>query len=124
MITIASKIILLSLLIFSQLNASDMRALLFSGNCATCHFENRSHSAPSIVEIQQRYKSVFSNKKDFITYMSEWVLKPEESKSIMSDAIDKYEIMPELGYDLDTLKEITKYIYETDFAKKHNEDIK
>ena len=118
------KAILFFSILLTQLEASEMRALLFSGNCATCHFKNRSHSAPSIVEIKQRYKSVFSNKKDFINNMSEWVLNPKESNSIMSDAIDKYEIMPELGYDLDTLKEITKYIYETDFAKKHNEDIK
>ena len=36
----------------------------------------------------------------------------------MSDAIRKYELMPELGYDLDTLEKISTYIYETDFTKK------
>ena len=124
MITVPYKFILLSLLIFSQLNASDMRALFFQGNCATCHFQNRSHSAPSIQEIKLRYQSVFLNKKDFVTYMSKWVLKPNTKTSLMSEAIQKYEIMPELGYDLDTLKEISAYIYETDFTKKHNEGLK
>ena len=33
----------------------------------------------------------------------------------MHDAIKKYELMPELGYDLDTLKSIAEYIYDTDF---------
>ena len=33
----------------------------------------------------------------------------------MSDAIKKYELMPELGYDIDTLRSIAEYIYDTDF---------
>ena len=45
------------------------------------------------------------------------VLKPNEHTSIMSDAIQKYELMPEIGYDLTTLKEISEYIYDTDFSK-------
>ena len=96
-----------------------MRALFFHGNCVTCHFEDKAHSAPSIIQIKKRYKDAFSNKEDFVKYMSKWVLKPESKTSLMSDAIDKYELTPELGYNLDTLKEITSYIYETDFSKKH-----
>ena len=96
-----------------------MKALLFHGNCVTCHFEGRAHSAPSIQEVKERYKSAFNDKAGFVDYMSNWVLKPNAKTSLMNEAIDKYELMPELGYDLDTLKEISAYIYETDFSKKH-----
>lgn len=115
---ISYKCILL-LLLFSTLEATDMRALLFHGNCVTCHFEHRSHSAPSIQEIKDRYKDAFLQKEDFVEYMSTWVLKPNAQTSLMSEAISKYEIMPELGYEINTLKEISAYIYETDFNKKH-----
>ena len=37
----------------------------------------------------------------------------------MSGAIKKYELMPELGFDLDTLRQISEYIYNTDFTKPH-----
>ncbi len=115
MINIAYKIIFVILLTSPQLSARDMRALLFDGNCATCHFPTKADSAPSIQEIQTRYKDVFQNKKDFVEYMSEWVAKPNMQRSLMSQAIKKYELMPEMGYSLDTLKEISSYIYDTKF---------
>ncbi|MGB5963959.1 MAG: cytochrome C, partial [Sulfurimonadaceae bacterium] len=58
-------------------------------------------------------------KEDFVKYMSTWVQHPNEETSIMRDAIEKHELMPELAFDLETLKTIAAYIYETDFTKKH-----
>lgn len=49
--------------------------------------------------------------------MSKWVQYPKKETSIMKDAIIKYELMPELGFDLDTLEQISEYIYESDFTK-------
>lgn len=49
--------------------------------------------------------------------MSNWVLKPTEEGSLMHDAIQKHGLMPELGFDEDTLRVISEYIYETDFTK-------
>ena len=46
--------------------------------------------------------------------MSNWVVKPNKETSLMHDMIDKYGLMPELGYDKSTLKEITTYIYKGD----------
>ncbi len=50
--------------------------------------------------------------------MSSWVLKPKEETSIMLDMIKKYELMPELGYDKDTLEIISSYLYDMKFNKK------
>jgi len=47
--------------------------------------------------------------------MSKWVKKPNGKTSLMDDAIKKHGLMPELAFDLSTLKEITEYIYDTDF---------
>ena len=97
--------------------ANSYNELFFNGNCVTCHFKNKSISAPSIAQIKERYINAFPNKKDFINYMSVWVKNPNIETSLMHDAIKKYEIMPELGFDLNTLKDISQYIYETDFKK-------
>jgi hypothetical protein len=52
--------------------------------------------------------------------MSTWIAHPKEETSIMLDAVKKYELMPYLHYELETLEEIAAYIYETDFSKVHS----
>lgn len=110
------SIFLLSLL---NLSANSMGSLLFHGNCTTCHFETKSVSAPSVMEFKKRYITAFPKKEDFVKHMSTWIQHPKKETSIMLDAIEKYKLMPELGFDIDTLKMITGYIYDTDF-KEHN----
>ncbi len=86
-------------------------ALLFNGNCATCHHLEKASSAPTIYEVRQRYLQAFPNKKDFIQYLSEFVLKPSTDKSLMLDQIEKYGLMPQLAYERDVVAEIAEYIY-------------
>ncbi|WP_373003956.1 cytochrome C [Sulfurimonas sp.] len=93
--------------------------MLFHGNCVTCHFEVKDVSAPSMMKVRENYLRAFPDKEDFIAYMSTWVKNPKEETSIMLGAIKKYELMPYLHYDLDSLKEIAAYVYETDFSKEH-----
>ena len=110
----------LLLLLISQLHADKISALLFHGNCTTCHHELVEKSAPSIVEVKQRYLNAFPRKKEFVKYMSQWVENPSNEHSIMQDAIAKHKLMPQLVFDKKTLKEISSYIYDTDFTKLHN----
>ncbi len=56
-----------------------------------------------------------STKKEFVSYMTTWVLKSKKETSLMHDMIEKYELMPELGYDKETLEIISSHIYETTF---------
>jgi len=114
------KHLFLSFIFISSLNAEDIRSLLFHGNCVTCHNEHKSISAPSIDLVKENYLRALPRREDCITYMAKWVVKPNKKGSIMLDAIDKYELMPELGYDESTLREIASYIYDTDFSKEHD----
>lgn len=111
------KIFIFISLFFINVFAIDYGELFFQGNCVTCHFINEEKSAPSINKIRENYIRAFPKEEDFISYMATWVLKPNEKMSIMQDSIEQYELMPELGYDEYTLKEIAKYIYKTDFNK-------
>jgi cytochrome c551/c552 len=114
------RIFLLLLVTFLSLKASDsMGALLFHGNCVTCHYKTTEKSAPSMMEVRKRYKEAFPDKKDFAKYLSEWVHNPSAQSSIMQDAIAKHELMPQLAYEKDVLEEIAAYIYDTDFTKQH-----
>ncbi len=113
------KTIITFLLLSLNLQATNYDALFFHGNCTTCHFETESVSAPSMQEVRSRYRNAFPQKKDFVDYMSTWVYTPDEKSSVMLDAIEKYGLMPELAFDVETLRSISAYIYDTDFSKKH-----
>ncbi len=104
--------LILIVLITTSTYADSYGRLLLYGNCITCHHETKSISAPSIKILKKRYHEAFGNKKEFIKYMVNWVYKPSSDTSIMHDMIEKYELMPELGYDKDTLEKIATYIYE------------
>ncbi len=107
------RIIYTLIIIFSPITwSADDGALLFNGNCATCHHLKKASSAPTIDEIRQRYLQAFPNKKDFINYMSAFVLNPSYDKSLMHDKIAKYGLMPQLAYEKESLKSITSYIYD------------
>jgi len=109
---------LLFLCLALHVEASEVSQLLFSGNCITCHKENKTESAPSIAKVKEVYKNAFAKKEVFISYMSKWVSNPNEDRSLMHNAIKKHGLMPHLGFDEDVLKEISAYIYETNFNKK------
>jgi cytochrome c551/c552 len=98
------------------LYAQDMRGLLFNGNCTTCHFVDKSVSAPAMNIVKQRYKKAFPKREDFINYMSKWVENPNSQTSLMDDMIRKYEIMPLLGFERSTLLQITSYIYDANLS--------
>ena len=106
---------LLFLFLALHVEANDMSSLLYNGNCITCHKDTKAESAPSMFEIQSRYKSAFVKKKDFVSYMSKWVANPNTETSLMRDAVKKYELMPHLGFDKDMLKDIAGHIYDNDF---------
>ena len=112
------KLLLILILLFTNIFAIDYGELFFNGNCITCHFETEKKSAPSISEVRENYLRAFPKEEDFVNYMARWILKPSKEMSIMQDAIEEFELMPELGYDEYTLKEIAKYLYRTDFNKQ------
>jgi cytochrome c551/c552 len=113
------KVLFVLTLLSTLLSAKESGTLLFHGNCITCHFETKALSAPSMQEIRQNYKRAFSKKEDFVEYMSSWVEHPKREGSLMLEAVNKYSLMPELGFDKSSLEIITSYIYDTDFTKKH-----
>ncbi|QOG13249.1 cytochrome C [Arcobacter sp. FWKO B] len=91
---------------------------MFEGNCLACHNIKTELSAPSVIEFKSAYMDLFPKKTDFIDFMSMWVYEPDEHTAFMPDAIRRYGLMPELGYDLEMLRDIAEYIYDTDFSNQ------
>ncbi|MEA3330974.1 MAG: cytochrome C [Campylobacterota bacterium] len=112
----------IALLLCSQLSAASLGSLLFHGNCTTCHFETKTVSAPAVIDFREHYIRAFPKREDFVNYMSAWVANPDAKTSIMLQAIEEHGLMPQLGFDEEVLKDITGFIYDTDFTKEHEGD--
>ena len=112
------KNLFICLICVKFLFANNYGSLLLHGNCTTCHFIDTHKSAPSLKYIKDVYKTAFPDKKAFVDYMSTWVQTPNEEGSLMIDMIDKYELMPDLAYDKETLKIIAEYIFDSDLDKE------
>ena len=107
------RLIYILIIVFSPATwGADDGALLFNGNCATCHHLQKASSAPTIYEVRQRYLQAFPDKKDFINYMSDFVLNPSSKKSLMHDKIENYGLMPQLAFEKESVRSIASYIYE------------
>lgn len=103
--------ILLALVV--HLNAISLGETLFNGNCTTCHEGTLvAKSAPTTEEINRVYKNEFKSKKEFVEFMATWVYDPDAKTALMPEAIRKYELMPILGLDKESLKIIAEYMYE------------
>ncbi len=115
------SITVLFLLALTLLKADNYDALLLNGNCTTCHFENQALSAPSLQDIRTHYIKKYPSKSDFVIAMSTWIKSPTLKDALMDAAVEKYGLMPELAFDIETLESITSYIYEHDFSTiKHS----
>jgi hypothetical protein len=88
--------------------------LLFYGNCIACHGEFGRASAPNLHEVKGYYLMAYPEKEAFVKNMAEWLSSPNKKNSKFPEAIERYNLMPYLAIDLDTLTKIVTYIYEND----------
>ena len=105
------KFMLLCLSAFYLYGASSGETL-FNGNCVSCHTTGDATAAPTSIEVQKNYKKVYASKEKFVEFMATWVGKPDAKTALMPEAITKYGLMPELGYDASALKDIASYLYD------------
>ena len=107
------KIISLLLLTLSLLCANENK-LLFFGNCIACHGEFGKRAAPHLSEVKGYYLLKYPKKEAFVTHLATWVAHPNQEEALLPQAVEQYRLMPYLAIDLETLKKIATYIYESD----------
>ena len=109
---IKNILIILSTVIVAQ---ADYKRTLFYGNCTSCHMQVGKKSAPHFSEIKGYYLLAYPKREDFIKHLSSWVHNPDKKSAKLPHAIKEFkQVMPNLGIDLDILKDIAAYLYASD----------
>jgi len=86
---------------------------LLETTCINCHSpnpENEVNVAPTLANIKSSYLASFENETDFINAMQTFLLAPNAENAIMTEAIAKYGIMPQMSLQETQAKAIAKYI--------------
>lgn len=92
---------------------------LFMAYCFSCHNNNatqESRIAPPVFAIQKRYKMEYASKEAFTKAIIDFTSNPNEENALMTEAIQKFGVMPQMSYDKDDLQLLANYIYEDDFT--------
>ncbi|MCB0514434.1 MAG: DUF3365 domain-containing protein [Chitinophagales bacterium] len=98
-------------------NANDAAAYdILKTNCFSCHSPNpeaESRIAPNMAAVKKAYLSASSDldafKQQFVTFLR----KPDKENAKMTDAVQKYGLMPAMTYSEEQLNLIAEYIYQT-----------
>lgn len=93
---------------------------LLESNCFACHspkgsIENRV--APPMIAIKRHYIGKSTTKEEFTNDLLAFLNNPSEDISKMPGAINKFGLMPKMGFSENDIKSIANYIYEDDLEK-------
>lgn len=91
--------------------------ILIEQNCYSCHnpeMTGQERLAPPIQMVKMHYMRDFESKDAFVDAIAEWVSEPNEDKSIMPGALNRFGLMPPYSISDDEVRLIADYLYETD----------
>lgn len=87
---------------------------ILESNCISCHsakgtFDDRI--APPLASVKKRYLMDNVSKEEFIASFVSFVENPTLEKSKMTNAVEKFNLMPKMGYSKDQITAVAEYIY-------------
>lgn len=88
----------------------------FDAYCSSCH-NNSAAVAPPAFALQKRYKMEHKTESDFADAIAGFVLNPTTEAALMKNAVNKFGLMPAMGYPKEDLTLIAQYIYHASFEK-------
>lgn len=94
-------------------------AELTAALCLICHgnfVPGQGPLAPPFVMVKSHYGSL--DEETFIKTVVSWVKEPDKQKSRMPGAINRFGIMPPLGYPDAQVETIARHIYQSDFPMR------
>lgn len=108
-------ILLLSLLLGTSALASNNGKVLMESMCTSCHVTSgQGVIAPPIFAVKNHVKNAYPAREDFIQQIVDWVEEPNQDVSLMPGAINKFGLMPKLGYSQQDVEKIASYLYDED----------
>jgi len=93
---------------------------LMETNCLICHGNGTSHDdilAPPMKGVKNHYMEDGMTEQAFIDAITNWLAEPKEENSRMLGAIERFKIMPKLGYKTEEVKAIAAYIFNNNMPK-------
>ena len=106
---------------------ADAGEALYKTKCAVCHgisggMDTNKRLAPPIAAVRMHSIDAYADEASFVDAVSNWVVKPDESKTRMRGAIRKFKIMPLLGVSKADAEKIATYLYAGDLEKPEGMD--
>ena len=89
--------------------------VLLHNKCVICHQKSDLQTkqlAPLISEFTSVYKQKYKSKADFVNAITNFVSAPKKEKALLSDAVNQYNLMPKMNYNIKTIKTIASYLYD------------
>lgn len=93
----------------------------FDAYCGSCH-NNSGAVAPPAFALQKRYKMAHKSEAQFAEAIAGFVLNPSVENAILKNAVNKFGLMPAMGYPKEDLTLIAEYIYQATFEKPNHKD--
>jgi len=91
---------------------------LYDTLCAACHVKTPPATiAPPVFAMVDHTRGAYPGKTEFVNRVVSWVANPQADQALMGGAIDKFGLMPKLGYSEDQVRLIAEYLYDSDFKK-------
>lgn len=99
-----------------QVTDAELSALMMT--CYVCHNPRvKSHEeaiAPPLVAVKYMYKQKYKTKEDFVNATFDFIMEPTEDKTILSGAVKKFGVMPQMPLEPSQVKLILNYIYDNE----------
>lgn len=88
---------------------------LLESNCLSCHALDPSGEnkiAPSLTEVKNAYMAATGSRADFISAFAGFLKNPSTPTAKMQQAVDKYGLMPKMGFSDAQLEAVAAYVYD------------
>jgi cytochrome c553 len=92
-----------------------MKTLCFSCHSPTAEMDMRM--APPMIAVKMHYTKAYDNQEDFVNAIWKFMQKPDEGKSLMKGAVDRFGLMPYMPYKEEDIKAIAAYMYNNELEK-------
>ena len=91
--------------------------ILIEQYCYSCHnpqMRGQQRLAPPFLMVKMHYMRDYAAKESFVDAISAWVKEPNEDKSIMPGALNRFGLMPPMMINDEDVRLIADYLYDAD----------
>ena len=107
-----------------ELESTQAEKLVYN-NCSTCHGigDNDLGSAPNLNAVRKAWLEAFPKEDDFIKNMAHFLGQPQVEYSQMPEAVERFGIMPKMGYTEEQTMDLAKWLYHNSVQEQQQETV-